>query len=501
MSRSDPRQEIVEDLGRFAKDPYGFVKWAFDWGHGELEGKSIEPWQAEQLKSIRDGLKTIEQVIRESTGSGHGVGKSALVAWLILWALSTFGDTRGVVTANTETQLRTKTWPELGKWYRLFIANFMFEFTATAIYSRAPGHDKTWRIDAIPWSETNTEAFAGLHNQGRRILVVFDEASAIADRIYDVTEGALTDKDTEIIWCLFGNLTRNSGRFRDTFHSLRHRWKTRTIDSRTVSFTNKDQIQKWQEDYGDDSDFFRVRVRGLEPNQSTLQFIPADVVQAARGRKLRADQYMFAPVILTVDPAWTGSDELVIGKRQGLAFAILRTVPRNDDDMKIASMLAKYEDDEKADAVFIDLGYGTGIFSAGKQLGREWILVPFGGAANDPQYANKRMEMWALTKEWLKAGGCIPGDQMLCDDLTGPEAYIIAVGKNAGKLILESKDDMRKRGLPSPNRGDALALSFAFPVMPKGLRSKRGKPEFASSKEWDPFADLEDSRKAHAEVH
>jgi hypothetical protein len=102
--------------------------------------------------------------------------------------LSTFEDTRGVVTSNTETQLKTKTWAELAKWHRLFIARDFFEFTATAIYSKAKDHDKTWRFDMIPWSVEKTEAFAGLHNKGKRIVVIFDEASAIPDKIFEVTE-------------------------------------------------------------------------------------------------------------------------------------------------------------------------------------------------------------------------------------------------------------------------------------------------------------------------
>lgn len=123
-------------------------------------------------------------------------------------------------------------------------------------------HDKRWRADAIPWSEHNTEAFAGLHNERKRIIVVFDEASNIADLVWEVAEGALTDEDTEIIWVAFGNPTRNTGRFRECFRKYKHRWKCAQIDSRTVEGTNKQQLQKWVDDYGEDSDFVKVRVRG-----------------------------------------------------------------------------------------------------------------------------------------------------------------------------------------------------------------------------------------------
>src|SRR5262249_37449575 len=153
---------------------------------------------------------------------------------------------RGVVTANTETQLKTKTWSELGKWFGLFLAKDLFKLTATAIFSKDETRERTWRIDMVPWSERTTEAFAGLHNQGRRILVLFDEASAIPDIIWETTEGALTDKDTEIIWAVFGNPTRNVGRFKDCFTGTHAKfWQPWQVDSRTVSFTNKEQIAKW----------------------------------------------------------------------------------------------------------------------------------------------------------------------------------------------------------------------------------------------------------------
>ena len=131
--------------------------------------------------------------------------------------------------------------------------------------ARDKDHAKTWRADFVPWSEHNTEAFAGLHNKGKRIVLIFDEASAIADKVWEVAEGALTDEGTEIIWIAFGNPTRNVGRFRECFRRFKHPVEGRQIDSRTVEGTNKEQIAKWAADYGEDSDFFKVRVRGMFP--------------------------------------------------------------------------------------------------------------------------------------------------------------------------------------------------------------------------------------------
>lgn len=464
---SDAESELIEEMARFTHDSRGFARFAYQWGEDELdEEHGPREWQDEVLGAIDSHLQNAEtrfMPLLLAVASGHGIGKSALISIIVNWGLSTCEDCKVVITANTETQLRTKTWPELTTWSRRSITSHWFKTTATAVHSIEPGHEKTWRADQVTWSDNNTEAFAGLHNKKKRIIVIFDEASAISDKVWDVTEGALTDEATEIIWIAFGNPTRNTGRFKDCFNRLRHRWKTWQIDSRTVKGTNKAQIQKWVEDYGEDSDFVKVRVRGLFPNMSMKQFIATEDADRALSRKLEPGQFNFAPKILTVDPAWEGDDEFVIGLRQGLSFKILRTIPKNDNDLQMASLIASIEDEEKADAVIIDGGYGTGIVSAGKTMRRNWILVWFSGAPNDEGCLNKRAEMWKLTRDWLKEGGSINGDTKLHTELTGPET----VPRMDGKLQLESKKDMKARGLVSPNRADALALSFAVPVTGK----------------------------------
>ena len=475
-------QEILaSDLALLSKDPYKFVLYAFPWGEDELKNDTgPDQWQKEILCAIRDGLLTIEEAIRIAVASGHGIGKSTLVSWVILWAISTKVDTRGVVTANTDTQLRTKTWPELAKWFHLFIAKEFFNLTATAIYSSDPEHEKTWRIDAVPWSVTNTEAFAGLHNKGKRILLVMDEASAVHDKVWEVSEGALTDENTEIIWCAFGNPTRNLGRFRECFRKFRHRWTTKQVDSSTVKHTNKSQIKQWLEDFGFDSDFYKIRVRGEFPSSSSRQFIPGNLIDEARNKKLNPMHFTFAPVIIGVDPAWSGEDEIAIYLRQGLFSKLLGVYRNVENDMIMAGYVAQFEDQYKADAVFIDLGYGTGIASAGKQMGRHWQLISFAMSSGDAGFKNKRAEMWGLIKKWLQDGGCLPDDPVICDELASPEYEVLL----SGEILLESKKAMKLRGVPSPNRADALALTFAFPVLKKNRDFV--KKEF-TKRDYDPF--------------
>lgn len=490
---SNPSSDLVALAGDLTHDPLGFVLAAFPWGEpGPLSGRNgPQAWQRDVLDEIGQRLRAgtlatgdaVQAVVQLAVASGHGIGKSALVSWVVLWAMVTCEDTRGVITANTDNQLRTKTWPEVAKWHGLCLWKDWFTYTATALYAADAGHEKTWRIDAIPWSETNPEAFAGLHNQGKRIILIFDEASAIADKIWETAEGALTDERTEIIWCAFGNPTRSVGRFYECFNRFRHRWVTRQIDSRTVELTNKGQLQGWVDDYGENSDFVKVRVRGMFPNMSMRQFIGTQDVDAAFGRQLRPEQYEWAPKILTVDPAWEGDDEFVIGLRQGLRFDILRTIAKNDNDVHMANVIAQLEDEHQADAVFVDAGYGTGIVSVARTLGRNWVLVWFAQESADLGCLNKRAEMWKLARDWLKEGGAIPKDDVLYRDLLGPET----VSRLDGKIQLESKKDMKRRGLPSPNRADALVLSFAFPVVKRDIR--RGALE-RSTRGHDPYANL-----------
>lgn len=479
---------LAEDMGRFFYDPLGFVMYAFEWGVGELEGfDGPDEWQREFLeawgKAIRendfDGVTPVP-AYRDATSSGHGIGKSALSSWAILFIMSTRPHSKGVVTANTSEQLRTKTWGELGKWKKRCITGHWFEYNNGKgnmnIYH--PDHPESWRVDGQTCREENSESFAGLHAATSSPWYLFDEASAVPDKIWEVAEGGLTDG--EPFWFVFGNPTRNTGRFRECWRKFRHRWNTRQVDSRTAKMTNKALIEEWKRDYGEDSDFFKVRVRGLFPSASDLQFIPQALVDAAMAVTLVPGQVDHAPRIIGVDPAWSGADEFTIVLRQGLFSKVLGVYERTDDDVRMASIVAGFEDEWNADAVFIDFGYGTGIKSVGDSWGRSWQLVQFGGHSSDPQMLNKRGEIWNSVKKWLASGGSID-DQVMADELVAPEYKV----KLDGKIVLESKDDMKRRGVPSPNRADALALTFSFPVAPRSVMQDRHSA--VAETEFDPW--------------
>ncbi len=504
MPELNSEQMLMEHMGRFYDDPLGFVIYAYEWDTDpalsmvELEEPYAsgfkckygpDLWACQFLdelgKKVRergfDGQHSVEP-IREAISSGHGIGKSAMVAWLTNWIMSTRPFARGIITANTAPQLETKTWAQVATWTKRCITGHWFQVSTGKGSMKMVHKDypESWRCDAQTCREENSEAFAGLHAANSTPFYIFDEGSAVPDPIFEVAEGGLTDGEPMMF--VFGNPTRNSGKFHQCFGKLRHRWGVRQIDSRSVKITNKKLIQQWIDDYGIDSDFVKVRVRGIFPSSSSKQFIPTDLVDAARRRTVTERDVAHAAVIITLDPAWSGGDEYVIGMRRGLHFVVLWTGYQIEDDVWLAQKLAQLEDEHKADAVFIDFGYGTGVKSVGASWGRRWQLVSFGGASNDPAYLNKRGEIWGATKKWLAEGGSIPeNDQMLADDLIGPE-YDVRLD---GKIVLESKEDMKRRSLGSPNRGDALALSFAFPVSPTGFRHSKGN--HVSS--YDPFAE------------
>lgn len=842
--KATSEKNLTDAMALVKYDPALFCKIAYPWNQGELKGSDgLRSWQEDIMQVIGKHLQnpaTRHTPLQIAVSSGHGVGKSSLVSMLTDWALSTCVGAKVVVTANTENQLRTKTWPEVTKWVRNSINAHWFEGTATAVISTEKDQALNWRADAIPWSEHNTEAFAGLHNAGKRLVLVFDEAchdeetevltdsgwkffkdlssedklltmnrethnaeylrpttlhashrsgemlkykikgvdfkitpnhrmwvrsqkgdwsfrdagvlasranlevyvprhvvwnapdkrtitipalvtdkkvypqldipadkmlellgwycseghvsfsygryravgftqqntshiaslceelgfspkrynecstpqvrvhntqfaewvaqwgvgckvkgvpdfirtcsarqigifldaytagdgyrkgkedviytsskrmadglhelcylagqkstmtkrllegkpikfkthnatsscdgyaisrswsgtdialktrllekvrydgmvycatlpkhemlftrrngvclwsgnSAISDKVWEVAEGAMTDADTEIIWLAFGNPTQNTGRFRECFGKFKHRWVTRQIDSRTVEGTNKTQIQTWIDDYGEDSDFVRVRVRGEFPRSGSLQFIPSDSVEAARLRPPAA--YPMDVRVMGVDVARFGDDASCICFRQGRDAASIRwEIMRGVDTMTLAAKVAEMAGIYKPDAIFVDGGgVGGGVVDRLRMLRVPVIEVQFGAKADRAQdtlsgpvhYANKRAEMWGYMRDWL-VGGSIPDHPDLADELTSVQyGYVFKDGRDV--IMLEKKADMKKRGLSSPDMADALALTFSHPVQPtdhtQDLRSMNSPTESYAT--YNPFS-------------
>jgi hypothetical protein len=404
-----------------------------------------DKWQTDVLLDISSNQ-------RVAVASGHGIGKTCLIAWIIHWYISTRPDPQIVVTANTKNQLDSKTWRELAKWNKQALNGEWFDISATKFALKSS--PDTWFASAIPWTEHNSESFAGTHED--HVLVLFDEASNIAQTIWDVVEGAMTTAGAK--WVAFGNPTRNTGAFRECFGKYRHRWVTRQIDSRTAKMVDAAQIAKWIEDYGEDSDFVRIRVRGEFPRAGSNQFISSEYVDNCLTYK--AEGYEKLPKIMAIDVARFGDDSSVFCYRQGRKVWPLVKF-KGLDLMALAARAGEAIEQHQPDAVVVDgVGVGAGVVDRLRQLGYDTKLTEINGGStpDDPVvYYNRRAELWGLMREALKVGVELPDDRELRDDLIGPEYGFTA----KQQIQLEKKEDMKKRGLSSPDSGDALCYTYA----------------------------------------
>lgn len=471
--QSDPDGTLINTIADFYANPLGFVFFVFPWRKSgtqlhDQDGPDV--WQTNILntigKHVREGRSAQDAVstaLQVAVASGHGIGKTALVSWIILWFISTRPSPQIVVTANTKSQLETKTWRELAKWHKLAVHSDWFQWTATKFYKKDRPED--WFAACIPWSKEKAEAFAGTHE--RHVLVIFDEASGIDDIIWETTEGAMTTPGA--MWIAFGNPTQNDGRFRECFRKFRHRWVTRQVDSRHAKMADTAKLNQWVEDYGEDSDFVRVRVRGVFPRAGFNQLIPLDIVEAAFKRDPQPEEYKYAAILVSVDVARFGDDKSVVIVRQGNKIHRYEEYRELDGPQlafhTIEAMDWCKEELERApDGVFVDaVGVGVSVIDHLNQLGHDYIEVNAGeNAGEEKKYFNKRAEMWVAMRSWLKKGGALPNKnvQEITDDLTGPK-YGFA---KESQIQLEKKEDMKDRGLPSPDFGDALAYSFYMEV-------------------------------------
>lgn len=485
LSRPAGYDELLADLLQYENDPYGFTLYAFPWGEpGTALEKFAGPedWQKDILIRIRDGLLTPDEAIRISIRSGHGIGKSAMVSILILWAMLK-EDTRGVVTANSERQLRTKTWAELGKWFNLYIGKDLFRLTATSLFPADKEKLFTWRIDMVPWSEHNTTAFQGLHNQGKRILIIFDEASEIPKVIWTTAQGALSDANTQIIWFAAGNPTEPSGEFfnihqpgpydPETGESL-NPWYCRAVDSRSVSFSNKRELERQirADPEGLESDIIKVRILGEFPKAGFTAFISRQNVIDAMSPDREPIAPDDEPVILGVDVARFGKAHSVVYPRKGRDA---RTRPRlkvqGHDTMQVVDLVLQAMSLYRTTLVAVDGGgVGGGVIDRLRQLGYHVFEVQFGSAASPSlapgnrekaRYFNKRAEIWGSLRDWLH-GGALPDDPQLLEALCAPKQKI----QSEDVIQLERKQDLadrlEKEGIEADlDSADALAITFA----------------------------------------
>jgi len=506
-------QVLFDNILKFYDDPLGYVMFIFPWsteasiqmvplvepyrtryncqyGPDEWACKFLDDLGVEIKKRKFDGKNAVPP-IRFSTASGHGIGKSTLVTWLIMFILDTRPFSMGVVTANTSDQLRTKTWAEMAKWHNLALSRDMWDYTNSrgnmSLSRKGSASEKQkWRCDALTCKAENSESFQGLHAANSTAFYIFDEASGIEDLIWEARAGGATDG--EPMSFDFGNPTRKSGYFfENTIGRHKHNYITRNIDSRSVHITGKEYIEQLRQDWGEDSDFFKVKVKGEFPAIGNLQFISTQLVRDAQWRMVPTSK--MDQLFIGVDVAGMGDNDTVLFPRMGYDC---RSWPyekynRLDPEQvvdKVINMIHKFKGLGKEVAgLFIDGGgLGAGPVARLRRLGYNPIDVNFGKTASDKRYRYWGDMMWGNLREALPRL-MLPKDANIEMQLTQREYQITP----NGAINLESKRDMIARGIQSPDIADALVLTFAQEVAHDYNNTFAHNAIFAQS-EYDPYS-------------
>jgi hypothetical protein len=472
---------------RIANNPEAFVMFAYPWGQTgtPLENfKGPRKWQRRVLREMASHIAANEprqayEVYRKAISSGRGIGKSALVSWITNWFMTTRIGGTVIISANSEAQLRSVTWAELTKWTMMLINSHWWEISATRLMpakwlTEIVERDlkkgtRYWSAEGRLWSAENPDSYAGVHNFDG-VMVIFDEASGIPDTIWSVATGFFTENTPNRFWVAFSNPRRNQGYFFECFHAKREFWDTETVDARTVEGTDQQLYQQIIAEYGPDSVQAHVEVYGMFPPEDDDIFISMHLVEDAASREPYKD--LSAPIIVGVDPARSGADSTVIVIRQGRDILDIKRYSGDDTMVTVGHVIEVIEEWQPAMVCVDEGGLGAGVLDRLKEQRYKVRGVNFGWAArNNKAWGNKRAEMWADMKDWLKTAS-IPNDRRLKSDLMGPTKK----PNSSGVIFLEGKKEMRSRGMASPDTADALCVTFAFPV--GNRQEKRGVPQF-----------------------
>ena len=438
------------------KNPLQFIEENFQ--------VSPDPWQIDVLNSFNSNR-------RLAMKASKGVGKTSLLAWVCWYFLATRTHPKIAATSISWDNLSDGLWAEMSKWQsKSHFLKENFEWTKTRIYLKS--NPETWFMSARTWakgssSEQQANTLAGLHADN--IMFVLDESGGIPDAVMAAAEAALASgHDCKLVQA--GNPTHLSGPLYRACTTEKHLWHVTEISSdpenpkrstRVSLEWAKEQIEK----YGRDNPWVLINVFGQFPPTSLNSLLGYEEVRAAMNKKHHAHDYEFSQKRLGVDVARFGEDSTCIFPRQGLiAFKPVEMRNARSNEVAARVMQAKFKWNSEVEFVDGTGGFGSGVVDSLLQSGVRAQEVNFSGKALDPRYFNKRAEMWFNMAEWIKRGGSLPNEDRLLKELTVP-TYTF---KN-GKLILESKDQIKERLGFSPDMADALALTFALPEQQSGL--------------------------------
>lgn len=431
-------------LTLYRTDPVLFVR--------EVLGAEPDNWQCKFLMAIASGERRI------AVRSGHGVGKSTAASWAILWYILTRCPVRVVVTAPTSAQLFDALWAEVNTWLNKLPEALQGLLNATSDRIVLVAAPKEAFISARTSRADSPDAMQGVHAD--HVMLIGDEASGIPEAIFEAAYGSMSGFSAVTI--LLGNPVRSSGFFYEAHTRLKNNWFTMKVSCEDSSRVSREFIEEIKTKYGEDSNVYRVRVLGEFPRSDDDTVIPLELIEAAVDRDVSCSPN--TPIVWGLDVARFGSDSSCLIKRQGNVITEPPKVWKNLDLMQTAGVVkAEWEmaDTRRPVEILVDsIGLGAGVVDRLRELG-----LPARGinVSESPSftgtYLNLRAELWFKAKSWLEKRDCrLPKDDRLRNELS-----IVRYGFQVGssKMKIESKDEIRKRGLGSPDVADAFCLTFA----------------------------------------
>lgn len=475
-------ERVAGELLRWRKDPIAFVR----------ENFQVEPdeWQKDGLRAFASEAENKKRISYQACA---GPGKSALLAWQGLNFLTCYGERgehpKGAAVSVTSENLQDNLWPEFEKWRRRSpFLTAALDWNRKRICLRE--HPKTWFISARSWPKTASaeaqgKTLSGLHS--KYVLALIDESGDIPVSVLKAAEQALSN-------CSFGKILQagnplsRDGMLFAASSTLRHQWHVIRItgdpdDKKRSPRISKDWAKQQIDTYGRDNPWVMSYILGKFPPASINQLIDVDMINAALGRHLDEAEYGYSQKRLGVDVARFGNDSTELAPRQGLAAFVIVTM-RNARGPEIAARVALARERWSWENCYFDDtgGWASSAEDALHQARIPYIPVNFGGKADDPRYFNKRSEMWFRMSHWLKRGGCLPEDPQIARELAAP-TYTF----QNGKFRLEEKEQIKERLGFSPNKADALALTFAHAEAPQ--RNKYRHPAIREERvtDWDPL--------------
>lgn len=446
--------DFVAFIERYERDPVGFVE-------NVLEAKPL-PWQRDFLNAIARGERRI------SVRAGHGVGKSTACSWALIWHMTTRYPQKSVVTAPTSAQLFDALYSELKTWINKLppVLRESFEvFSDRVVLKGAP---ESSFISARTSSTERPEALAGVHSE--HVLLVVDEASAVPEQVFEAAAGSMSGHSASTI--LISNPTRNSGLFYKTHHDLASDWYRMHVSCLNIPLVSSDFVAQIKATYGEDSNAFRIRVLGEFALADDDTLIPAELVDGAIERDIAGGGN--DPLVYGLDVARFGSDRTALVKRKGNVVLEVKSWGGLDTMQVVGAIVNEAKLDNPEEICVDTIGLGSGVADRLREIGYNVRDVNVAESSAMNPNANKlRDELWLSVKDWLATRAVkLPDDDQLRHELVAPRYTFTS----SGKVQVESKDSMRKRGMRSPDLADALCLSFASQAAMVGGRAPKWVP-------------------------